>query len=54
MSQQSEELLQLKALAGQAAVKPAAEPPATAGVSSDPVDKLAAWLLSQADLKNID
>jgi hypothetical protein len=55
VSQQSEELLQLKSLAGQMGVKPQAEPAAvTAAALSDPVDKLAAWLLSQADLKNID
>ena len=54
VSQQSEELLQLSSLAGQTSVKQVAEPVATASVSSDPVDKLAAWLLSQADLKNID
>jgi hypothetical protein len=35
-------------------VKPAAEPVVTGvAASSDPVDKLAAWLLSQADLKNV-
>ncbi len=54
VSQQSEELLQLKSVAGQMGVKPAAEPVvAGAAASSDPVDKLAAWLLSQANLKNI-
>ncbi|UCD24468.1 MAG: hypothetical protein JSW51_00685 [Gemmatimonadota bacterium] len=53
VSQQSEELLQLNSLAGQVSVKQVAEPVASANLSSDPVDKLAAWLLSQADLKDI-
>jgi hypothetical protein len=54
VSQQSEELLQLKSLAGQIGITQTAEPVvAGAAASSDPVDKLAAWLLSQADLKNI-
>jgi len=54
VSQQSEELLQLESLAGQVRATQPAEPVvAGAAVSSDPVDKLAAWLLSQADLKNI-
>ena len=53
VSQQSEELMQLKSLAGQTAVKPAAEPVTAPAASSDPVDKLAAWLLNQADLKDL-
>ena len=54
VSQQSEELLQLKSLAGQMGATQTAEPVVVgAPASSDPVDKLAAWLLSQANLKNI-
>jgi hypothetical protein len=51
VAQQEEELAQLRALAG------AAEAPAVAAgegpVSSDPADRLAAWLLSQADLTSL-
>ena len=56
VKQQSEELLQLRSLAGQmgAPAAGAAEPAAAAvPASSDPADKLAAWLLSQADLKDL-
>jgi hypothetical protein len=57
VKQQSEELLQLTSLAGHTAVADmeVASEPAAAAVpsSSDPVDKLAAWLLTQADLKNL-
>ncbi len=56
VKQQSEELLQLRSLAA----RPGAEAvavgePVAAGVagSADPVDKLAAWLLTQADLKDL-
>jgi len=56
VQQQSEELLQLTSLAA----RPGAEAvavgePAAAGAttSADPVDKLAAWLLTQADLKDL-
>jgi len=55
--QQSEELAQLKALAscaGQALSPAEAEGPAAEQMVSDhPVDKLAAWLLSQADLSGL-
>lgn len=56
VKQQSEELLQLTSLAGQvrAAGAAAEEPVAAVAASSDPVDKLAAWLLTQADLKNLE
>jgi hypothetical protein len=56
VSQQSEELLQLKVLSGQmgaAAQVGTAEPVGAVSASADPVDKLAAWLLSQADLKDL-
>lgn len=56
VAQQSEELLQLKVLAGQpVATAPAGASESAASVSgaADPVDKLAAWLLSQADLKDL-
>jgi hypothetical protein len=52
VKQQSEELLQLKTLgAAQGAEEPAV---AVAAGSNDPVDKLAAWLLTQADLTDIE
>jgi hypothetical protein len=54
VAQQSEELLHLKSLGGQVGVAVPAEAAAVAvPVSSDPVDKLAAWLLNQADLKDL-
>ncbi|MGD8727114.1 MAG: hypothetical protein PVH40_05685, partial [Gemmatimonadales bacterium] len=53
--QQAEELAQLQALAQQAAAPAAggaapAEAVAASAAPADPVDKLAAWLLTQADL----
>jgi len=48
VAQQQEELEQLRDLQAAATAAPAA--PVAAGASSDPVDKLAAWLLQQADL----
>jgi len=53
VKQQSEELLQLKTLG---AVQGAIEEPAVAVAagSTDPADKLAAWLLTQADLTDIE
>jgi hypothetical protein len=53
--QQAEELAQLKALAalagaGAAVATGGAAPSAAAAAPADPVDKLAAWLLTQADL----
>ena len=56
MAQQSEELLQLKALSGQIGVAAPREAAAVGmpASSSDPVDKLAAWLLNQADLKDLE
>lgn len=55
VAQQSEELLQLKVLAGQMGAKEptAAASAASVGGPADPVDKLAAWLLSQADLRDL-
>lgn len=52
--QQAEELEQLKALARRPEAVGGAEVGAAATVAENPVDKLAAWLLSQADLKNLD
>lgn len=56
-SQQAEELRQLRALASATGVPAAAvgttDPAAPAPTPADPVDKLAAWLLSQADLTNV-
>jgi hypothetical protein len=53
VKQQSEELLQLKTLgAAQGAVEEPAV--AVAAGSTNPVDKLAAWLLTQADLTDIE
>jgi hypothetical protein len=55
-SQQAEELRQLKALAAVPADAAAAGTPAAPGAlvaPSDPVDKLAAWLLSQASLSDV-
>jgi hypothetical protein len=49
-AQQREELEQLKALQAAAAAGPAGGPLVAAAASADPVDKLAAWLLQQADL----
>jgi hypothetical protein len=56
VAQQSEELLQLKALSGQIGVAAPREAAAVGmpASSSDPVDKLAAWLLNQADLKDLE
>ncbi len=50
--QQAQEVRQLVALAKQpaAAPSPAGEAAEGAAPLSDPVDKLAAWLLTQADL----
>ncbi len=57
MRQLTDELDQLKALAGRAgeATKTveADEPVAEQMISDHPVDKLAAWLLSQADLNDL-
>jgi hypothetical protein len=54
VAQQSDELLQLKSLSGQIGAAAAREAVPTGAVaSSDPVDKLAAWLLNQADLKDL-
>ncbi|UCG87096.1 MAG: hypothetical protein JSW71_00695 [Gemmatimonadota bacterium] len=54
VAQQSEELLQLKSLGGQVGVAaPTAEVAVGVPSSSDPVDKLAAWLLNQADLRDL-
>jgi hypothetical protein len=53
--QQAQELRQLKALAARpAATAPAAEPGAAAQPLENPVDKLAAWLLTQADLSDVE
>lgn len=53
--QQVEELAQLEALARRPGAGDVAEDAAAAAaVTESPVDKLAAWLLSQADLKNLD
>lgn len=57
VSQQAEELEQLRALAAKPPVVAAAPPEAATAepqAPSDPVDKLAAWLLSQADLSGLD
>jgi hypothetical protein len=52
--QQAQELRQLRALAAQPAAQPApaGEPGAAAEPLADPVDKLAAWLLTQADMSD--
>lgn len=50
VAQQAEELAQLKALGAMAAIAPAG----AAAVTADPVDKLAAWLLNQADLSGVE
>lgn len=53
--QQTEELELLKALARQPeGGAEAGDPGASASVAENPVDKLAAWLLNQADLKNLE
>jgi len=55
LAQQEEEIRQLRSLGAQAG--PGGETgraPATVGASSDPVDKLAAWLLTQADLRDVE
>jgi hypothetical protein len=49
-AQQREELDQLEALQAAAAAGPAGASLAAGGAGADPVDKLAAWLLQQADL----
>jgi hypothetical protein len=49
-AQQREELEQLKALQAAAAAGPAGASLVAGGAGADPVDKLAAWLLQQADL----
>jgi hypothetical protein len=50
-AQQSEELRQLQAVA---TPREAAEAPAGDAVATNPVDKLAAWLLTNANLKELD
>ncbi len=58
-SQQAEELRQLRALAdstagtGPVAATDSAATPVTPAAPANPVDKLAAWLLSQADLSDV-
>jgi hypothetical protein len=51
VAQQNEELEQLRALQSAASAVPAAT--ALPAASADPVDKLAAWLLQQADLSGV-
>jgi hypothetical protein len=51
VAQQTEELEQLRAL--QSAATAATAMPAATAESADPVDKLAAWLLRQADLSGV-
>jgi len=51
VAQQNEELEQLRAL--QSAATAATAVPAATAESTDPVDKLAAWLLQQADLSGV-
>lgn len=52
-SQQAEELQQLRALQALPAPEPAAAAPAAAEAPAAPADKLAAWLLSQADFGDL-
>ena len=53
VAQQREELEQLAALQSAAAAAPAAAATGAATESADPVDKLAAWLMQQADLSGV-
>jgi len=52
-AQQAEERSQLEALASRPPAPAAPPPMEAAAVPADPVDRLAAWLLSQADLKDV-
>jgi hypothetical protein len=53
VAQQQEELEQLRALQSAATATPAVTVMSDATAAADPVDKLAAWLLQQADLSGV-
>ena len=53
-AQQNEELELLESLAAAPALVDAGQAPAAAAKAADPADKLAAWLLTQADMTNIE